>query len=560
MKTFKKFAALLVAALMVLAMAVPAMAAAEDKTIKLGGLAAADTATYRPIITIQNAQWAWNTSYIDTTKFTSDPAVLLKKVVGDNSVNPAVEGVIDEEAAREIAAAIKGTGTAMTVAEGVASATNLDPGLYFVQAVASEAGTIYNPAFLAVQIDNTGSEITLPLNYANSGAAKKQTTDITKKAGANADQDATTQDVGDEIEFTITTTLPVFLDNYTAPFFKVSDAMTSGLSFVDGSLKMKLATGDATAPTSNKWQTSGETPKDIATFNKTDAQNWDVTFDSEYLKTITTPTAVVITYKAIITDAAKNVNAEDNTATIEYSRNPDQASDHGTKDDSTKHYTFGVNFDLAGSSTSGYKTTDFVKVGVDKNGDPIITETATYSNGETQTNPLADAEFILYDANKQPYSNGPTNQTIKDGQSWDGTTGTNFKTGADGKFGFSGLDAGTYYLHEVKAPAGYMLLTRDIPIVIEATIEEGELTGFTITVDGKDATKSSYKINQGEKDSIEIEEVEGNKGDVKTEIENTQGVDLPSTGGMGTTILYVAGSILVLGAAVIMITRRRVRG
>jgi len=584
MMNLKKIGALIIAIMLVLAMAIPAFATeteggadteggtgsgttpaetpavtAEDNTIKLGGLGASDTATYRQIIVRSGAGWAWNPDYIDTAKLgtADEAAALLATVVGTDST----DGAITEATARKIAGAIKGEGTAMTNTSGTASASDLTPGLYFVQAAAKDAGVLYNPVFLAVQSSNEGSVVTLPLSYPSNGAAKKQTTDVTKTAKnkAGTEVHATDENVGDEIEFTVTTTLPVFLDNYTNPVFKVSDAMTSGLSFVDGSLKMKIGDGTATAPTSNKWTADS---KDVATFTKTDAQNWKVDFDAAYLKTVTTPTTVVITYKAIITDAAKNVNPEDNTVTIEYSRNPDNESDHGTDSDTTKHYTFGLDIDLFGGESENYKTSDFVKVGVDKDGNPIVTTETTYSDTETRTNPLSGAEFILLNSEKNPYTNGTAegeNQTIKNGQTKVGSEWKNFTTDTTGRFPLSGLEAGTYYLREVKAPAGYKTLTSDISIVIEATYDEDtkELTGYTVTVNGEDATKSSYSVNQGDKDTVTIDKTAGSAGDTITDIKNVQGVELPSTGGMGTHIFYILGAILVLGAGIVLVSRRR---
>ena len=89
--------------------------------------------------------------------------------------------------------------------------------------------------------------------------------------------------------------------------------------------------------------------------------------------------------------------------------------------------------------------------------------------------------------------------------------------------------------------------------------------------DGTNTTTSTYNIeNTGTTDHKVVDKatyqtLTGDNagdfaGDAVTPISNTKGTELPSTGGMGTTVLYVAGSILVLGAVVLMITRRRVRG
>ena len=98
-------------------------------------------------------------------------------------------------------------------------------------------------------------------------------------------------------------------------------------------------------------------------------------------------------------------------------------------------------------------------------------------------------------------------------------------TNAQGKIKISGLDSDTYYLREIKAPAGYNTLKQDVEVVI---------TGAT-KGEGSDLT---YKT-------------------VLAEIQNLSGTELPSTGGIGTTIFYVLGSILVVAAGVLLVTKKR---
>jgi LPXTG-motif cell wall-anchored protein len=58
-------------------------------------------------------------------------------------------------------------------------------------------------------------------------------------------------------------------------------------------------------------------------------------------------------------------------------------------------------------------------------------------------------------------------------------------------------------------------------------------------------------------DQVETSKVERNATSSDKELENTKGVELPSTGGMGTTIFYIIGAILVVGAGIVLVTRRR---
>ena len=108
----------------------------------------------------------------------------------------------------------------------------------------------------------------------------------------------------------------------------------------------------------------------------------------------------------------------------------------------------------------------------------------------------------------------------------DANTVTKVTTPDDsGKFTIKGLDADTYYLTETKQPDGYNKLSAPITVIIA---ENG-----TITVNGQTASV--------------------------VEVENKTGSLLPSTGGSGTTMIYILGAILVLGSSVVLITKKRMR-
>ena len=102
---------------------------------------------------------------------------------------------------------------------------------------------------------------------------------------------------------------------------------------------------------------------------------------------------------------------------------------------------------------------------------------------------------------------------------------TELTTDANGKIEIKGLDADTYYLRETQAPAGYNKLANDVEVKIEPTE----------STDGKTLTLAA----------------------VTSKINNNAGTELPSTGGIGTTIFYVLGSVLVIGAAVLLVTKKR---
>ena len=104
-------------------------------------------------------------------------------------------------------------------------------------------------------------------------------------------------------------------------------------------------------------------------------------------------------------------------------------------------------------------------------------------------------------------------------------TVTEITTTASGKFTIQGLDAATYHLTEKKQPDGYNKLSAPITVVID---ENGNITVGTNNVD-------------------------------EVKVENKTGSLLPSTGGSGTTMIYILGAILVLGSSVVLITKKRMR-
>lgn len=152
---------------------------------------------------------------------------------------------------------------------------------------------------------------------------------------------------------------------------------------------------------------------------------------------------------------------------------------------------------------------------------------------------LKDAQFVLYRLNgtTKEYvaadsSNKVTGWTENTYDSNLTPKATVFTTPENGTFTISGLDAGTYYLEEIKAPAGYNMLKEPIEIVITASIDQTTGVGTATVTYNRTST-----------------------GDVK--VENQTGTELPSTGGIGTTIFYIVGSLLAVGAVILLVTKKR---
>ena len=227
-------------------------------------------------------------------------------------------------------------------------------------------------------------------------------------------------------------------------------------------------------------------------------QNITVTFEKAYLDKIAQNTDIVITYSATVNHSAVVGAAGNvNTAYMTY------GAQGQTADATTTTYTYG--FDLV-------KTTLV--------GDP----------GQEAHKLLNGAAFKLYNAKKG-------GNEIKLIQQADGSYHplVGQENAADridmtqtAKVRINGLDNGTYYLEEVQAPAGYNKVKERIEVKIE---------NANLDADVNDTDYTSGGI----------------------EVVNRTGAELPSTGGMGTTMFYVLGAVLVLGAAIALVAKRRTR-
>ena len=151
-------------------------------------------------------------------------------------------------------------------------------------------------------------------------------------------------------------------------------------------------------------------------------------------------------------------------------------------------------------------------------------------NSDKETG-LADAVFTLSKKSDgtEPIKLTKTNENSNINKVNNNGTITDITTPGDGKFTIQGLGAGTYYLTEIKQPDGYNKLAKSVKVEIDVN--------GAITVDGKLITGVDKLVK----------------------VENKTGTVLPSTGGVGTTMIYLVGAVLVLGSGVVLATKRRVK-
>lgn len=390
-------------------------------------------------------------------------------------------------------------------------------GSYLILVTDSKAEHIYNPAVVSADFDGTNAKaVDLSADTTN---IKKQNVTVEKKAD-NAPDDYDVQ-VGDIVPFTVTVTVPQYNTNWTSPTFEVKDELSTGLTI-------------KTAPT-----IAGLTAGTDYTLTKgaEGDDGFTITFSETYLKNNASK-AVEIKYSAIVGEAVKEaaqVHKEDNKVTLKFSNDPTDTSSHKEITDETHHYTFAIDASRLGQGSQ--KTNELIKVGVDAKGNPITTykEGATLPTG---VSPLAGAEFKLTGVG--------ANNT--------GTFEMTATSDADGRIFFNNLEVGTYTLKETKAPAGYIKDENEHTVVIAAEYNaDTTLKSYTITIDGK-ATSTYTATTNAEKVTTYEAPAGGNDS---FPINNKKGTELPSTGGMGTTIFYILGALLVVGCGIVLVSRRR---
>lgn len=327
---------------------------------------------------------------------------------------------------------------------------------------------------------------------------------LTKVGDAVLDSDgvAAVAKVGSTVSYEIDSIVPD-LTGYTTYTYKISDSITAGLTYVEDSFVLKINNAEV----------------DIDPVFASDKKSFTLTIPMTTLDDYDAGTDIVLTYDCTVNDSALSYDYENNTANLEYSRNPYDNTEKDTTPDK-KTYVIDLNIDV-----------DKVAEGV---------------SGKK----LDGAEFQLYRMNgsaKEYYKWDATNKKV----TWVASGGDTFTTDTAGKLTqqVRGLDKGEYYLEETKAPTGYNALAAPVKVTISVNEANNKVT-YSATTDG-----AAAKVDNGVVD-LATAQTSAQPVAVAT-IVNNAGTQLPSTGGIGTTIFYIVGAILVLGAGILLVTRRR---
>jgi len=327
--------------------------------------------------------------------------------------------------------------------------------------------------------------------------------DVSENAWLDQKGQAAVAKVGSTVSYELDSAVPD-LTGYTKYTYIMHDAISGGLTYVENSFDLKI----------------GGSTVEINPVFANDKKSFTLTIPYDTLKAKEKGAAIVLTYKATINDGALTTDYENNTAYLTYSHSPYDDETNDTPEEKT--YVIDINID--------------------------VTKVAEQEGGS----PLADAEFKLY----REVTSGET--TTKEYYSWDATnkkavwgdenSADVLKTNAQGKLitQVQGLDKGTYKLVETKAPQGYNLLTE--PVTITIAVSKGDDNKVTYTATGATVTNGVVDLTAAQNSKQPLADAT---------VINNGGQQLPSTGGIGTTLFYIGGGILVLAAVILLVTKRR---
>lgn len=337
----------------------------------------------------------------------------------------------------------------------------------------------------------------------------KDTNDST--ANSTTDwQDSADYDIGDAVPFKLSATIAQDYANYTHGYkLTFHDKEDTGLSFNASSVKVYVDGVEIT---------SGFT---VVTDGLTDDCTFEVRFANlKNIASVHAESVISVEYTSTLNNGAAVGSAGNkNTSHVTYTNNPndEQAGENGkTPDDVVIVFTY---------KTIVNKVTE--NPAYDESKDPD--KTGTDSDGDKKYISLKGAGFTLYKKNASGTYEAVGNELKGD----DMTT-----------FTWSGLDDGDYKLVETTTPAGYNTIA-DIEFTITA--------GHDVLSNNPALTSLSGSVTTGEVTFTS----DTTDGSLSTNVVNKAGSTLPETGGIGTTIFYILGSVLLVGAAILLITKKR---
>ena len=569
MKKARKLTAVLLSLVMLLALVVPA-SAAENYSITIqnnkeghtyeayqifAGTVSSDEETNGETGGPMLGDITWGSGVNDASH-----AELLAALKADATIG-ALAGMPDAADAAAVAAALDGanaetaaafadvvsrflsdTATESTAGEGVYTIDNLDAGYYLVK---DQDGSLQGAADTATDyiVQVLGNVAMEPKDSDIPTLEKKvydeefAVNDEAKTYGEGYN-DVADWNIGDRVPFKLIGSIPD-MDAYDTYQYIFHDTISAGLRLDMDSFDVYVAQEKNQDPVALGW---AEIDPENYTLTPT-ADGFTLTIDN--LKNFPYVNDDGRNYILVFYDAVLNENAEiglpgnENSAYLEFSNNPNGEGTGRTEEDTVIVFTYeldGTKVDGANVDTK-LEGAQFVLLNGAK------TEAAMVVDGKVTGWVKVATEAAAGDV-KMP-------ETYEEWVERYGDQNVILTSAADGIFKIAGLDDGTYYLREIQAPNGYNLLEEDVQLVITADTENGQNWAGE---PGQALTALNIRVNDGELQPGNTE-----TGIVNVTVANNQGATLPETGGMGTTLFYIIGGLLVVGAGILLVVRIRMK-
>lgn len=493
MKKLKKIVSILLTAIMVLAMCVPVMAATTNITINGGGTGSTYVA-YKLLNVTDGGSGKF--SYTVNTKYST---VLQAKTGKTNDAEivahiAGLSGSDVQDFADDVYKAITTAGMAGDKTTTTNAFSGIEQGYYLIAETVTSEGTEYS----LVMLDTAGNaDITVNTKEGLPSFEKKIKEKNDTTGYESGWQDGADYDLGDNVPFKLTGTVSAKYDSYDTYYYAFHDKMSAGLTFNSDSVKVKV---DGTEVTSGY---------EVVTTGLSDDCTFEVRFAN--LKDITSVSAnstITVEYNARLNEnSVIGSLGNPNQARLEYSNNPYGNGTGKTAWDKVIAFTY----QLVVNKVDG------------------------------DTNPLDGAGFTLF-------------KEVNGAWQAVGSEITGVTT-----FNFQRVDAGKYKLEETTVPAGYNKAA-DLIFTVEATYDtdaDDPKFGVGSSLVLKDEDNKIISKTTTESGDPELFTVDINAGSATTNVVNQAGTELPSTGGIGTTIFYVVGVTLMLGAGVLLVTKKR---
>ena len=507
MKHIKKLASLLLALVMALSLAVTAFAD-EPTTYSITINNSAEGHTYEAY---QIFTGDLHEGVLSNIKWGSSVSEAGQTALGDAAAKAeTLKTEADAKAfAKEVAPYLTtAAGSANTVTNGKYVISGLAAGYYLVKdqdgSLTGDADA-YTEYIIKVVSDTTATPKSSVPTVEKKVKDINDSTDTTKTDW----QDSADYDIGDSIPFQLKATLANNVSSYTTYKVVFHDTLSKGLTY-NNDAKVNI---DGT-------ETNGFTV--TATVNADGTTTLTVSCDDVKALGAGNESVITVEYTANLNaNAVIGSAGNPNKVYLEYSNNPNKSEEGNNETGKTPEDTVIV---------FTYKTI-INKVTKNPDYDPKV-------EGSKEYIPLPNAEFTL---EKKILGDNLATEKVET-EYWKAITVVKNDKGTT--FTFSGLDDGQYKLTETKTPAGYNTID---PIEFTVTAEHDVLS------DNPALTSLSGNATTGEL-TFTSKTAEGS---LSADVVNKAGATLPETGGIGTTIFYVLGSVLLVGAAVLLITKKR---